>query len=58
MLDLKPVCQNDGTADISEGLWRCTCSNQFTGTYCETGMLFDCTRVLTLLDLKPIYSAS
>ena len=35
--DLKPVCQNDGEPTFAGDEWSCSCSNQFTGPYCETG---------------------
>ena len=40
ILDLQPICHNGGTAQESVGVWTCSCTSRFTGTYCETGKLF------------------
>ena len=37
LLDLHPVCHNNGTVEEMDGTWICACSVQFTGPYCETG---------------------
>ena len=36
--DLKPVCHNNGTVvKESDGVYSCQCTNQYTGSYCESG---------------------
>ena len=38
LVDLKPVCHNNGTVvKESDGVYTCQCPEQYTGPYCESG---------------------
>ena len=37
--DLQPVCNHGGTPLENNRNWKCVCTNQFTGAFCETGLL-------------------
>ena len=38
LTDLKPVCHNGGTVTEDGGTFKCVCSSQYTGAYCESGI--------------------